>query len=140
MTDQEVTFSAKETAVPKMTKEDYMILLLEELVRAGQMKEGRIERMMAWEGDLLTLTGTIIQADFPFDSWTIYFRAEANATLRVWPGGTPPSSGAIEIRNGTAAHVKRTASQMNLQNIGSATCHYFVIALSLAEVSFDSLA
>jgi hypothetical protein len=101
-----------------------------------------IERLFCSEFDLLSTVGSnerIVPADFDHDTWLVYFRVDTNVTLRVWPGGTPPSSGAIEIRNSTGCRIKSTSNQLNVVNIGSTTAHVFVFALNRADVQFETL-
>jgi hypothetical protein len=138
--------STGQKPLPPVSKEDYIILLLEELIRHNQKSEGAVERILAFEG-ALAIGGTagdatVVSADFPHDAWVVYARppaAQGTVTLRVWPGGTPPASGAIEIRNNVACRIKSTSNQLNIVNIGTEAAHYFAIAVSLAEVEFMSL-
>ena len=136
-------FQERETPVPAMSKEDYMIRLLEEVVRGGKDLEGDIPRMMAWEGDILTLESAYVEADFPHDAWVVYMRATAAAAglLRIWPNGVPGvNSSAIEIRDTSAVRIKSTSNVLHLYNPSAVTVHYFAVALSRAEVEFYALA
>ena len=136
-------FQSAETPVPVMSRDDYMIRLLEEIVRGGKDLEGDVPRMMAWEGDILTLASAYVEADFPHDAWVVYMRATAAAAglLRMWPGGTPGvNSSAIEIRDTSAVRIKSTSNILHFYNPSAVTVHYFAVALSRAEVEFYALA
>lgn len=137
--DQIVT--PKESPLPPVTKEDYIIRLLEEIVRFQKEQEGPEPQLFIFEGDLSAGASTKVEADFPHDAFVVYFRSDANVTLRISPLGPPGANTAgIEIRNNSAVRVKSTSNALYLLNTGSATAHYFVIALSRAEVEFYSLA
>jgi hypothetical protein len=134
-TRHEKEFSAKEEPI-QASKEDYMILLLEELVRLNRTDKGRIERLMAWEVDMLAGESRYIEADFPHDGWVVRFRSAATGVLRVWPGGTPPASGAIEIIDKLTVRLNSTGSALYLYNSGPVSLHVFVYAMSLADLIY----
>lgn len=135
----EQTFSPRTEMMPKATKEDHIIRLLDELIARDREDKGAVPQFFPFEGDIATLATARLDCDFPHDSWVVYFRNEANATLRIWPGGSPPALGAIELRNNVAVKLKSTSDQLYLTNTGTATCHYFAFALSLADLEFFSI-
>ena len=136
MTETE-TMSAKETKVPKMTSEDYLVIIMEEILRNRQMEVGRVERLMGWEGDLAASSSVRIEADFPHDAWVVTIRDITSGVIRIWPGGTPPALGAIEIVTTQAVRLKSTSAELNIYNPSlSVAVHYFVYALSLAELEY----
>src|SRR3990172_5418698 len=129
-----------EAPITDATKEDHIIRLLDELIARDIALEGRIPQIFAFEADLLSLAATTVPADFPHDAWVVTFRPVATGVIRVWPGGSPPASGAIEIQTGGAVRFKSTSNQLYIFNSGPVTVHYFAYALSLAELEFMSVA
>src|SRR3989304_1869723 len=75
-----------DTEVKPLSKEDQILAVLDHMMRRGYQGGGRSPNFVIYEGDILTLASETIKADFNPDYWVVWFRTEANATLRVTPG------------------------------------------------------
>ena len=119
-----------DTEVKPLSKEDQILAVLDHMMRRVYQVEGRSPNFVIYEGDILTLASETIKADFNPDYWVVWFRTEANATLRVTPGTYSGTTlPAVEISNGRACRMPALNDTLSLRNIGTATCHYFAVAL-----------
>jgi len=121
---------AVDTEVKPLSKDDQILAVLDHMMRRVYQVEGRSPNYVVYEGDILTLATDTIKADFNPDRWVVWFRTETNATLRVSPGvyaGT--TLPAAEISNGRRLVIPALNDTLSLRNTGTATCHYFAVAI-----------
>ena len=115
----------KEILDPKERELAILDMLVDRII--GQ--EGKSPNFYVDEFELATLTQVVRNADFKPDRWVIYFRTDANVTLRVFPGDYAPDRGSVEIENGRYAVLENVGNRVSFHNSGSATAHIFAIAI-----------
>ena len=126
---KEVLPDTEEQAPAPLTASDRMIRLLDFMWAEMQAREGRAPNFYVHEFEMIAGARETKLSDFNPDRWVIYFRSEANAILRVFPAGSVPAEGAVEIENGRYAVIANTQTLMSFHNSGSSTAQVFAVAI-----------
>lgn len=116
-------------AAQPLTDQDRIVTLLDYIWERMIEQEGRSPNFLVREFDLLTTARETISADWNPDRWVVYFRQEANATVRIFPGARVPAEGAIELEDGRYAVIANVGNVLSFHNTGSATAHIFAVAV-----------